>query len=170
MEVQDADLGARLAQIRKARGLQQKQAAKILGINYKALSHYEHGIRAVPYSLLTEMVFFYDVTFDMVMNPLYPLPGYLLRDCSKSRDSLSWRVEKLFGEYRETGRYYLLYCTDNWVYRICHKPNAPEILLVSTYHPGQLKPPETAYSVREFESIRVETVINLLNQARGWVE
>ncbi len=56
-----------LAELRKERGLSQKEAAAKLGISQALLSHYEKGIRECGHSFLLKVAEFYDVTCDYLL-------------------------------------------------------------------------------------------------------
>ncbi len=58
---------ARLAALRKERGLTQKEAANQLGISAALLSHYEKGIRECGLSFLCKAAAFYDVSCDYLL-------------------------------------------------------------------------------------------------------
>lgn len=56
-----------LSELRKERGLSQKEAAAQLGISQALLSHYEKGIRECGQSFLIKVADFYDVTCDYLL-------------------------------------------------------------------------------------------------------
>lgn len=56
-----------LSELRKERGLSQKEAAARLGISQALLSHYEKGIRECGQSFLIKVADFYDVTCDYLL-------------------------------------------------------------------------------------------------------
>ncbi len=56
-----------LCELRKERGLSQKEAAAKLGISQALLSHYEKGIRECGHSFLLKVAEFYDVTCDYLL-------------------------------------------------------------------------------------------------------
>lgn len=58
---------ARLAALRKERGLTQKEAAEQLGISAALLSHYEKGIRECGLAFLCKAAAFYDVSCDYLL-------------------------------------------------------------------------------------------------------
>lgn len=57
----------RLANLRKERGLTQKEAAEQLGISAALLSHYEKGIRECGLDFVCKAAAFYDVTCDYLL-------------------------------------------------------------------------------------------------------
>ena len=57
----------RLANLRKERGLTQKEAAEQLGVSAALLSHYEKGIRECGLSFLCKAAAFYDVSCDYIL-------------------------------------------------------------------------------------------------------
>ena len=56
-----------LSELRKERGLSQKEAAAKLGISQALLSHYEKGIRECGHSFLLKVADFYGVTCDYLL-------------------------------------------------------------------------------------------------------
>lgn len=56
-----------LCELRKERGLSQKEAAAKLGISQALLSHYEKGIRECGQSFLVKVADFYGVTCDFLL-------------------------------------------------------------------------------------------------------
>ena len=56
-----------LSELRKERGMSQKEAAARLGISQALLSHYEKGIRECGQSFLVKVADFYDVTCDYLL-------------------------------------------------------------------------------------------------------
>lgn len=56
-----------LGELRKERGLSQKEAAASLGISQALLSHYEKGIRECGHSFLIKVADFYGVTCDYLL-------------------------------------------------------------------------------------------------------
>ena len=56
-----------LSELRKERGLSQKEAAAKLGISQALLSHYEKGIRECGQSFLVRVADFYGVTCDFLL-------------------------------------------------------------------------------------------------------
>lgn len=56
-----------LCELRKEKGLSQKEAAAQLGISQALLSHYEKGIRECGQSFLIKVADFYDVTCDYLL-------------------------------------------------------------------------------------------------------
>lgn len=56
-----------LCELRKEKGLSQKDAAAKLGISQALLSHYEKGIRECGQSFLIKVADFYDVTCDYLL-------------------------------------------------------------------------------------------------------
>ena len=58
---------ARLSELRKKRGISQKQAASALGISQALLSHYEKGIRECSLDFVKKAAKYYDVTCDYLL-------------------------------------------------------------------------------------------------------
>lgn len=158
----NAAVGKRLAQIRKARGLTQKQAAAFLAISSNGLCNYEQGMRAIPYSLLARMVELYGVTYDAVLSLNQPLPSCLQKDRTLSRDTLEWQITGMLIEYRKTGRYYLLSPDRARIYWVRHDPAASGTVLISALHPGRPDEMPRRYPVEEFASFSVEQIAALL--------
>ena len=63
----DRNFSVVLCELRKERGLSQKEAAAKLGISQALLSHYEKGIRECGHSFLMRVADFYDVTCDYLL-------------------------------------------------------------------------------------------------------
>jgi len=61
------NFSARLADLRKRRGISQKQAASALGISQALLSHYEKGIRECSLDFVKKAAQYYDVTCDYLL-------------------------------------------------------------------------------------------------------
>ena len=61
------DIGATLAQLRRERGLGQKQLAAILNLSVSALSSYENCVHAPDLMMLSRLAEFYDVTTDYLL-------------------------------------------------------------------------------------------------------
>ena len=62
-----------ITELRKAKGLTQKQAAKALGISQSLLSHYENGLRECNLDFLLKISDFYDVTCDRILGRSIPV-------------------------------------------------------------------------------------------------
>lgn len=56
-----------ITELRKSRGISQKEAAEKLGISQALLSHYEKGIRECGQSFLVRIADFYDVSVDYLL-------------------------------------------------------------------------------------------------------
>ncbi len=63
----DRNFSVILSELRKEKGLSQKEAAAKLGISQALLSHYEKGIRECGHSFLMRVADFYDVTCDYLL-------------------------------------------------------------------------------------------------------
>ncbi|MBE6835362.1 MAG: helix-turn-helix transcriptional regulator [Ruminococcaceae bacterium] len=61
------NFSARIAELRKKRGISQKQAASELGISQALLSHYEKGIRECSLDFVKKAANYYDVTCDYLL-------------------------------------------------------------------------------------------------------
>lgn len=61
-----------ITELRKSRGLTQKEAAKALGISQALLSHYENGLRECNLDFLLKISEFYDVTCDQILGRAVP--------------------------------------------------------------------------------------------------
>ncbi|WP_174278523.1 helix-turn-helix domain-containing protein [Sphingomonas bacterium] len=70
-------MGARIAQARKERGLTQEQLAEQLGVSQQALAHYEVGRIGVASAMLPRFAELLDVSFDelLVGQPSIRIPG-----------------------------------------------------------------------------------------------
>ena len=63
----DRNFSVVLCELRKEKGLSQKEAAAKLGISQALLSHYEKGIRECGHSFLMRVADFYDVSCDYLL-------------------------------------------------------------------------------------------------------
>lgn len=61
------NFSARIADLRKKRGISQKEAASALGISQALLSHYEKGIRECSLDFVKKAAKYYDVTCDYLL-------------------------------------------------------------------------------------------------------
>ncbi|MCL2078601.1 MAG: helix-turn-helix transcriptional regulator [Oscillospiraceae bacterium] len=61
------EFSKRLAQLRKEKGLSQREASAELGISQVLLSHYENGAREPKFELLLTICDFYRVTADYLL-------------------------------------------------------------------------------------------------------
>lgn len=70
-------MGARIAQARKERGLTQEQLAEQLGVSQQALAHYEVGRIGVASAMLPRFAELLDLSFDelLVGQPSIRIPG-----------------------------------------------------------------------------------------------
>ena len=74
------DIGATLAQLRREKGLGQKQLAAILNLSVSALSSYENCVHAPDLMMLSRLAEFYDVTTDYLLGRTeYRCPPEALR-------------------------------------------------------------------------------------------
>lgn len=71
------EMGARIAQARKERGLTQQQLADALGISQQTLAHYEVGRVGVGAPMLPRLSELLDLSFDEILlgQPTVRLPG-----------------------------------------------------------------------------------------------
>ena len=56
-----------LSELRRSRGLSQRQAANDLGVSQALLSHYENGLREPRLDLVSKMCDYYGVTADYML-------------------------------------------------------------------------------------------------------
>ena len=61
------EMGARIAQARKERGLTQQQLADALGVSQQTLAHYEVGRVGVAAAMLPRLVELLDLSFDEIL-------------------------------------------------------------------------------------------------------
>lgn len=59
--------GDRIRRLREERSLKQSQVAEILGVNRKAISHYENNLREPSYEILIRMADLYHVRTDYLL-------------------------------------------------------------------------------------------------------
>lgn len=71
------EMGARIAQARKERGLTQQQLADALGISQQTLAHYEVGRVGVGAPMLPRLSELLDLSFDEILlgHPTVRIPG-----------------------------------------------------------------------------------------------
>ncbi|MBQ7795433.1 MAG: helix-turn-helix transcriptional regulator [Lachnospiraceae bacterium] len=79
-----ADIGKRLREVRKRRGLKQQQLAKELGIGVSALRLYEIGDRTAPIPVLVKICRFFNISADWLLG----LPKQEDTEASKVIDEL----------------------------------------------------------------------------------
>lgn len=61
------ELGAKLAQLRKEKGLSQEELAKILHLNQSTIAYYETGKKRPSYEVLQELASFFNVSVDYLL-------------------------------------------------------------------------------------------------------
>ena len=59
--------GDRLQQLRKEKGVSQKDVAKAIGVTISAYSNYEQGLREPSNQILVNLCKYYDVTADYLL-------------------------------------------------------------------------------------------------------
>ena len=71
------EMGARIAQARKGRGLTQQQLADALGVSQQTLAHYEVGRVGIGAPMLPRLAELLDLSFDemLIGAPIARLPG-----------------------------------------------------------------------------------------------
>lgn len=71
------EMGARIAQARKERGLTQQQLADALGVSQQTLAHYEVGRVGVGAAMLPRLAELLDLSFDEILTgqPTVRIPG-----------------------------------------------------------------------------------------------
>lgn len=86
-----------LAELRKSRGLSQKEAAAQLGISQALLSHYEKGIRECGHGFLIKAADFYGVSCDYLLGrSTNPTGEEEFRIISEEEDSDAFPLTKTF--------------------------------------------------------------------------
>ena len=73
----DSVIGKRMKELRKERGLKQKDVAEALGLSPKAFAHYEAGRRKPNYELLGTIAGYYGVTADYLLGFSFVKQGRL---------------------------------------------------------------------------------------------
>jgi len=61
------DLGTRLAQLRKAKGLSQEELARVLHLNQSTIAYYESGKKRPSYEVLQSLAEFFGVSIDYLL-------------------------------------------------------------------------------------------------------
>lgn len=83
----NCDFPKNISNIRKSRGISQKQAAIDLGVSQALLSHYEKGIRECGLDFLIQLSKYYDVSCDELLGVARKskatLPNELVQNLSK---------------------------------------------------------------------------------------
>lgn len=93
----DRKLPIILAELRKARGLSQKEAAAKLGISQALLSHYEKGIRECGQGFLIKAADFYGVSCDYLLGrSSNPTGEEEIKIISEEEDSDAFPLTKTF--------------------------------------------------------------------------
>lgn len=163
-EEYNVGIGRRLAAIRKARGLTQRQAAAFMGLPANTLCGYERGRYMLPYSLLSVMVQLYGVSYDTVLELRRPLPPHLRACLAGTADPLEWRIHRMLAEYESTGRFYLLCCGPPPACWVRHDPASPGTVLLSALRPGEPEPPSRRFPAEAFAQYQPGEIAAILRQ------
>ena len=60
-------MGEKLKELRKAKGVSQKQVADAIGVTLSAYSNYEQGIREPSYDILKKICILFDISADFLI-------------------------------------------------------------------------------------------------------
>ena len=81
------EFGRTITNLRKKKGLSQKDAAAELGISQSLLSHYEKGIRECSLEFLSRLADYYEVSTDFLLGRSYgDIPNNSLNDSEENSD------------------------------------------------------------------------------------
>ena len=83
-----------ISNLRKSKGISQKQAAIDLGISQALLSHYEKGIRECGLDFLIKLSDYYEVTCDELLG-VSPSVSPIPKDVLSGLKKISKEVEKI---------------------------------------------------------------------------
>ncbi|MCI9274281.1 MAG: helix-turn-helix transcriptional regulator [Clostridiales bacterium] len=98
------DLGLRLQELRRRKGMSQSQAARRLGISGAAISSYECNIRTPNAEMLVRMALLYNTTIDYIMglekreSPRHPISSDERRLAAQLLDIIKETKELLDSE------------------------------------------------------------------------
>lgn len=84
-----------LSNLRKSRGISQKQAAIDLGVSQALLSHYEKGIRECGLDFLVQLSKYYDVSCDELLGVERKTKSQLPKEMVQNLNKLVKDAEKL---------------------------------------------------------------------------
>ena len=83
-----------ISELRKSKGISQKQAAIDLGISQALLSHYEKGIRECGLDFLIKLAAYYEVTCDELLGVKHPSTE-VPKDVLSSLKKIAKEAEKI---------------------------------------------------------------------------
>lgn len=104
----------RLTELRRKKGITQKQAALSLGISQALLSHYENGVRECGLDFLVKAASFYDVTCDYLLGR-EKKESRTLTPVAKEKQRLKATEYILFDLLEQTGSQQLLEQTTDFL-------------------------------------------------------
>lgn len=84
-----------ISELRKSRGISQKQAAIDLGVSQALLSHYEKGIRECGLDFLIKLSQYYDVTCDELLGVKRSTPTGIPKEVLTGLKKIMKETEKL---------------------------------------------------------------------------
>ena len=84
-----------ISELRKSRGISQKQAAIDLGVSQALLSHYEKGIRECGLDFLIKLSQYYDVTCDELLGVKRTMPNGISKEVLTGLKKIMKETEKL---------------------------------------------------------------------------
>lgn len=84
-----------ISELRKSRGISQKQAAIDLGVSQALLSHYEKGIRECGLDFLIKLSHYYDVTCDELLGVKRTMPNGISKEVLTGLKKIMKETEKL---------------------------------------------------------------------------
>ncbi len=84
-----------ISDLRKSKGISQKQAAIDLGVSQALLSHYEKGIRECGLDFLIKLSQYYDVSCDELLGVKRSLPDGMSKDVLNGIKKIMKEAEKI---------------------------------------------------------------------------
>lgn len=84
-----------ISELRKSRGISQKQAAIDLGVSQALLSHYEKGIRECGLDFLIKLSYYYDVSCDELLGVSHTTPATVPKEVISGLKKILKETEKI---------------------------------------------------------------------------
>lgn len=84
-----------ISDLRKSKGISQKQAAIDLGVSQALLSHYEKGIRECGLDFLIKLSHYYDVSCDELLGVKRSLPDGMSKEVLNGIKKIMKEAEKI---------------------------------------------------------------------------
>ena len=91
------NLGQKLKQLRKLNNLTQEQLGEQLGITKSAIVNYETGIRKIPFDLLVQIAYMFNITVDSMITKQITLADIIQNEIGQKQ--LTDHQEQLLIKY-----------------------------------------------------------------------